>query len=349
MRARRPSRTVHTYSFGGHGLRARRARFASMNRLRNLLLSFATIVAVAVISGAAAHAATAAVTFVRLPSVALQGKTLAVVASVKPSGRLCTLSVRYADGFAQVVGRTISNRGQARWTWTVPEVAKAGRAIVTASCAGLGTRSRAVTVVGDLVAPKIVVEKQGFSVRAKTRGSSVSYGLLLKNVSPNADALQVYVLVNFVMADGQLIGTDAHTVDGIAAGTTYAYGGSLTFPAGAPVVQLEVVVKVGGRQRHSLPVVDNIRVLPGLYDATWVGEVDGEVINADPSLNLQSTKLSAVVFDAAGNIIGGGTGMATALLPPGTRQVFVLTSGFDAIPWGQAASARVSPSGTYVP
>jgi len=96
-------------------------------------------------------------------------------------------------------------------------------------------------------------------------------------------------------------------------------------------------------------VVDNIRVLPGLNDAAWVGEVDGEVINSHPVLNVQNTKLSAVVFDAAGNIIGGGTGMATPLLPPGTRQVFVLKNGVDAIPWGQAASARVSALGTYIP
>ena len=351
MPARRPSRSVQTYPFGGHDFAAQPARSRLMTRLRNVLLPFATIVAVAVIGGAAAHAAATPVKFLRIPSVALQGKTLPVVASVKSSGRICTLSVRYADGFVQMVGRTISSNGQARWTWSVPEVAKAGRATVTAYCDGAGRRSRAVTIVGDLVAPKIVVEKQGFSVRPRSSGSSVSYGLLLKNTSPNADALQIYVLVNFVMADGKLIGTTSNIVDGIAAGSTYAYGGSLTFPGAAPVVQLEVVVKVGGRQRHSmrLPLLDNIRVLPGRSDAAWVGEVDGEVINRDPILSLQSAKLSAVVFDGAGNIIGGGTGSASALLPPGTRQVFVMQSGFDAIPWAQAASARVSAFGTYVP
>ncbi len=42
---------------------------------------------------------------------------------------------------------------------------------------------------------------------------------MLRNTSPNADALNVYVLVNFVMADGQAIGTKAETIDAIPAGT----------------------------------------------------------------------------------------------------------------------------------
>jgi hypothetical protein len=37
------------------------------------------------------------------------------------------------------------------------------------------------------------------------------------------------------------------------------------------------------------------------------------------------------------------------LLPPGTRQVFKITSGVEAIPWARAARAVVSTFATYTP
>ena len=43
-------------------------------------------------------------------------------------------------------------------------------------------------------------------------------------------------------------------------------------------------------------------------------------------------------------MIGGGTGTAFASLPPGAREFFKATSGFDAIPLSRAASAMVSLS-----
>lgn len=308
----------------------------------------AVAVAVVVLAGPAT-ARTSAVRFSGAPATVPQGKTVKISVAVRPVSAFCTLSVRYLDGAAQYVGQRFAFRGVATWDWKVDEVAKPGRAVLTAACGRAGRASRAVTVVGSLVPPKIVETDQGFSVRPKPSGSSVSYGVMLRNTSPNADALRVYVIVNFVMANGALIGTKAETIDAIPAATTYAYGGWLDFPGAAPVERLEVVVQVGGRQRAAIhqPLVANIRVLPNRRDATWVGEVDGEIINDHPRLNLNRTKISTVVFDHEGNIIGGGTGTASAALPPGTRQAFVVSSGVDAIPWARVARATVSPLGTY--
>lgn len=309
----------------------------------------AVAVATVGLTGTAA-ARTSAVSFSRAPATAPQGAAVRVAVRVRPVSSFCALSVRYSDGAAKSIGRSFSRNGVVSWQWKVDEVAKPGRAVLTASCGRAGRASRAVTVVGSLVPPKIVVTNQGFSVRPK-RGSTVSYGVMLRNTSPNADALNVYVIVNFVMANGALIGTKAETIDAVPAGTNYAYGGYLTFPGAAPVAQLEVVIQVGGRQRAEIhqPLVANIRIVPDRRDATWVGEVDGEIINDHRRLNLSRTKLSTVVFDPGGNIIGGGSGMATAVLPPGTRQAFVINSGVDAIPWARAARAMVSPLGTFTP
>lgn len=322
--------------------------------LRKSTLLAATATALAALAGlvAAADAQVARVAFTRAPATALQGKLVRLAVAAKPaSSTRCTLAVTYNDGTVEQLGRTFARLGRATWEWRVPEVAQPGRARLTASCAGAGRVTRLITVVGTLIPPKIDVADQGFSVRAKSSGSEASFGLMLRNSSPNADALSVYVLVNFVMADGQAIGTKAETIDAIAAGTTYAYGGSLSFPGAAPVARLEVVVKVGGRQRRTIhqPLVQSIGVVPGRRDAAWVGEVNGEIVNDHATLNVSRTKLSTVVFDAGGSIVGGGVGYATALLPPGTRQVFAITSGVDAIPWARAARAAVSPLAVYTP
>ena len=75
--------------------------------------------------------------------------------------------------------------------------------------------------------------------------------------------------------------------------------------------------------------------------------MQGEVINDDKSQLLKSVQLSAVLFDAAGNVLGGATGSAFNQLPPGTRQVFKLTSGVDAVPYAKVASWAVSATPTY--
>jgi hypothetical protein len=321
----------------------------SIKRIGAVAVAAVAVAATAVGLTGTAAARTSAVSFSRAPATAPQGATVRVAVRVRPVSAFCALSVRYADGAAQSIGRSFSRNGVVSWQWKVDDVAKPGRAVLTAACGRAGRTSRAVTVVGSLVPPKIVVTNQGFSVRPKARGSSVSYGVMLRNTSPNADALNVYVIVNFVMSNGALIGTKAETIDAVPAGTNYAYGGFLAFPGAAPVAQLEVVIQVGGRQRAEIhqPLVANIRIVPDRRDATWVGEVDGEIINDHQRLNLARTKVSTVVFDPAGNIIGGGSGLATASLPPGTRQAFVISSGVDAIPWARAARAIVSPLGTY--
>jgi hypothetical protein len=301
---------------------------------------------------AAADARTSKVAFTRAPATALQGKLVKIAIATKPAvATRCTLAVRYKDGTVEQLGRAIARAGVASWDWRVPEVAEPGRANLSASCSGAGSVTKPVTVVGTLIPPKIVVADQGYSVRVKLSGSEVSYGLMLRNSSPNADALDVYVLINFVMADGQAIGTKTEVVDAIPAGTTYAYGGSLSFPGAAPVARLEVVLKVGGRQRGTIhqPLVQSLGIVPGRSDAMWVGEVNGEIVNDHLSLNVSRTKLSTVVFDANGSIVGGGRGSATALLPPGTRQVFKITSGVDAIQWARASRAVVSTFATYTP
>src|SRR5437588_7639419 len=95
-----------------------------------------------------------------------------------------------------------------------------------------------------------------------------------------------------------------------------------------------------------MATISHLCLEPSIPEPSWLGAVDGEVSNPEIALVLQNTALSTVVLDAAGNVIGGGTGFAGASLPPGSREFFKIMLGSD-IPISRAASAMVSAIGTY--
>jgi hypothetical protein len=210
--------------------------------------------------------------------------------------------------------------------------------------------TRKLVIVGRLVAPKIVVQQTGFSIRpGPGAGSRLSYGLMLHNASPSTDATKVTVQTNFVLADDHLLGTDTRTVPAIGAGDDYALGNTVSFPGAAPIVRLEVVVQTGGFARHSLhlPTLANIHLVPNQFDPSWLGSVEGELQNTDPALTLQMSTLSGVVFDASGNILGGGNGFEIGILPPGAREFLKFGNGLDVIPMAKASQVKVSVSPTW--
>ena len=281
--------------------------------------------------------------FSALPARALQGSQAAI--AVK-GGSGCLLLVRYADGKRQALGGSKSGR----WTWVVPGDASTGPAAVSVACARGGSAARTVMIVGSVIPAKIGVAKTGYSIRALPYGgTAVSYGVLLHNTSQDQDAVNVQVLVNTVDASNRVFGTASTTVDAIPAGQDYAVGGDLNFTGAAPVARLEVVVQVGGRRKKStlLPALANVHVVPDPFDSGWVGSVEGEVANGFAALVLQRASMSAVVLDATGNVIGGGTGFVYASLPPGAREAFKMSQAFRAIPADKAATALVSVSPTF--
>ena len=136
----------------------------------------------------------------------------------------------------------------------------------------------------------------------------------------------------------------------IGAGSKFYLGGSITFPGLAPITRLEEVIQIGGHQKKLFfnPTAQSIRVEPNPYDPGWVGGVGGELINDDPPWIFERGRMWGVVFDSAGNVLGGGQGYANAQMPPGTRQVFKLTQGFDAIALDKASYALVSSVPSYL-
>jgi hypothetical protein len=317
---------------------------------RLLPLALLIGVGIAVFAGAASGR-TQSVSFATGPSRVVQGNPATFSVSVSPASARCALTVRYKSGTRQKGLKTVTAaNGKASWTWTVPRNVQPGLTHLTASCSGAGRASRTMTVIGQVLPPKIDVVQSGWSTRAYPfGGTGVSWGVILANRSKTQDALDVHVLCNFVMADNRLIGSASAHISDIAASSNHPTGGELTFPAGAPIARLEIVVQIGkaGPVTRWKPGISFTRVMPSVYEPAWAGEIDGEVQNDNPTRTILMVELSAVVFDAGGNIIGGGTGFAPATLPPAARVAMKITAGMRPIPMSKAASALVVAVPTY--
>jgi hypothetical protein len=145
-----------------------------------------------------------------------------------------------------------------------------------------------------------------------------------------------------------LIGSATKRVDRVRAGSQHALGGDVSFIGVPPIARLEIVAQV--RQFEPamkvLPEVANAHVVPGLLSPAFVGSVEGEVANDQLDRKLVRTQLSTVALDAAGNVLGGAVGSASATLPPGARQFFKV-GGLSAVPMASVASLMVSVSPTW--
>jgi hypothetical protein len=325
------------------------ARQLFARRLGAVLLPSLLVTAVA---AGSAVARPSAVGFGVAPSRVLQGSFATLSVTVRPAGALCSLTVRYADGGTQPSLKAAkATSGRVSWRWRVAQAAGAGVAQATVKCGRAGTARKSILVVGQIAAPKVSVQQDGFSIRKRSSSAGITYGIVLANDSAQLDALDVSVLVNFVDAANRVVGTKTDRVSVIGAQSTFALGGNLTFPAAAIVDRLETVIRVSSQRERSLrpPAHANLRILANQYDPEWTGSIEGEIINDRPDHYLRRVGLSAVVFDAGGNVVGGTTGYASALLPPGARQFYKLTSGLSNVPLDKAASAQLSLVPEYAP
>ncbi len=322
-------------------------------RIRSLLL----VLTIAVAASATANGAKPRTL---APGLVHQGSK-AVFHLPAGGAHACTLAVRYADGTMKNAGPRIAVNRFATWTVAVPARAALGIAQWLAACGPAGhlqgafvvVRARSKTPTAVTAPPRVVVDKQGFSQRPDSygTGSLLSYGLMLRNTSAIEDATSVFVLVNMVDPAGALVGSISRSISLVGASRVFAYGDSLHLRTQAPVSSLEITIRVGSHQpktAHPAPDFANVRILPDDTSPGWVGEVDGEVVNATPTLTLQSARLSIVVLDASGNVTGGGTGFTFGSVPSGARVVFTATSGLTALATDKAVTAVVSSEPTYI-
>ncbi|MDX6438320.1 MAG: hypothetical protein QOF45_903 [Gaiellaceae bacterium] len=318
---------------------------------RPALLAALTGLVLATSAGAAVDLGSS-VGFRFLPQKTFQGQPASLTVTVRPSGVRCVPTIRYADGASQTLKAAVARSNRASWTFTVPPKARIGAASASVKCGRAGRISRTFAVVGPPAAPaKVVIKKSGFSQRVRFTTREVSYGVILSNPSPEKDALDVSVIINFIDATNRVVATQAETVGGVGAGSDFYLGGSTQIPDATPVSTLEIVTRIGSQDMAAKlgPPTSDVLVQASAYDPGWVGAVVGQVQNDHPTKLLTSSQVSAVVFDASGNVIGGGKGYSTGGLLPGVRAYFSASSGVSAIPVDRAAAAGVSVLGQYQP
>ena len=176
----------------------------------------------------------------------------------------------------------------------------------------------------------------------------MSYGIELANPSPENDALAVKVLVNFVDPTNRVVNTETVDVDRIGAGTIFYLGGYTTIPDSSPVSKLEIVARIGSQapKRRSGRSLRRPRPGPAMGSG-----LDRRGRRPDrerpPDDAAEAQQISAVIFDSAGNVIGGSRGGNYGELAPGVRAYFQASQGADAIPFDRAAGANVSTIGAY--
>ena len=328
-----------------------------MVRTRSLVSVAAAVAllgcAAAAAAGAGAGNGRTAIRFAFVPQRAYQGLPAAVSVLVKPDGVQCNLAVRYVDGSLQPgLGSVRASVG----TRCVDVEPRAGRAGRLGPCFGrvrAGRQRRARVHGRRRHGRALEADDRRAGVHAAPRpfdaGSSVSYGVVLHNPSASADAQNVTVLVNFVDEGNHVVESATTHVSSIAAASSFNLGGSASLPSQTPVAKLEVVVQTEKFAAHAahIPPAQNVQIVGSTYDPGYVGEVDGELVNDDATKVLTSAQLSVVLFDAAGAVVGGGTGFVFASLPPGTRSYFSASSGFSDVLVDHASVAAISVVPSY--
>jgi hypothetical protein len=324
--------------------------------IRRLLATAIAVSATLMLAAGSAAGATHSwtVRFSFVPQRVYQGQPAAISVLLNPASTKCALLVRYLDGTAETgLTATKSPGGRVEWKWNVGSAAPAGAAKATVHCGFHSINvSRTFTVVGGTVRhSKLSIVNTGYSQRPDRfgSGSSLSYGVVLDNPSDTEDAQGVTVQVNFLDSTNHTLQTATTRVGVIGAASTFNLGGSQSFSSQTPVVKLEVVVQTDAFVKRSVhqPAVENIHIVASAFEPTWVGEVDGDIVNDHPTDTLTNAQTYIVLFDSAGNVVGGGMGFLLATLPPGTRAYLSASFGFAAVPIEKATTAAVSIVPTY--
>jgi hypothetical protein len=264
----------------------------------------------------------AQVVFLTKPASAVQGSAVRATVVVSRVVPRCSGALRHGRTTSTKVAPVV--RLRASFTWQLPAAATPGVWSIAISCGLAGSTSGSLRVTKrqpPAIPPTVVADRSGFSV-ADSGGSRVmGYGIVLRNSTPGQDAIGVTVTVNVVDASNGVLKTDTTRIAAIAASTTYYFGGAVPLDASAAPANLQVNVQVeaGRPARLRLPPVSN---LTATADSSGGAHVQGQLSNPYTKPMSSLTRITSVVFDAAGNVIGGGITFPAAPIPPGARVGF---------------------------
>lgn len=180
------------------------------------------------------------------------------------------------------------------------------------------------TPVPAFTGAPVVLLGQGFG-RGTGNVSSreVGYAFLVNNPNSDLTALDVGYQLVLYDASGMAVGTDQGLVRRVLPGQRLGIGNRLYASADAMPVRLETRLTTGGFTREPAPVA-----LVGEAATYRDGRVSGDIRN-DADSTAPLTLVSAITYDAAGQIVGGGSGQVVTVPANGrvAVEVPVVTTG----------------------
>ena len=93
----------------------------------------------------------ASVRFSRFPRRLAPAELVTVGVAVNPVGKVCTLTIVYADAGVQALAPAVAVDGVARWRFHVLADAAPGPATIVSECGSAGTVRRNVPVAGSAI------------------------------------------------------------------------------------------------------------------------------------------------------------------------------------------------------
>jgi hypothetical protein len=302
----------------------------------------ALIAVASLIAAGAASAHSTSVSLSPLSQPVYIGQTITVHANVDPRGAHCLLSISYAGGRVQKLPERVAVGAGVSWSFRIPAV-RAGSATARLACADAGRAALTFRVRAPLQAPKIVVERTGFTQRMneRTGKSDVCFGLQLRNARARVDAVRLAILVNLVDAENRVVATDHLRLSRIPAGTTVYTGDQVRFGL-LSVARVEVVAVQALSQAvapATPPLISDVFAAPDRLG--YVDAVYGQALNQS-RLPMQGGELGVALEDAEGNLIGGGRGSVHGPVSLGARELFKTSGSFDAISMSLASTVLVS-------
>ena len=294
-------------------------------------LGLAAVVALALAGGASARATGVSVQGLSKP--VFTGQMITIHADVRPAGAECSLSIRYSSNRVQRLGeRTATARG-INWGVRIPAV-PSGRARATVACGKAGTATTMFTVKHALQAPRVVIQRSGWSQRPNPRlgYSYTCFGLQVQNERTGLDAVRIALLVNLVDVDNRVLATDHLRIGRIPAGTTVYTGHQVKMGLTA-VARIEVVVVEATAKEMepaTPPLISDVVISMDL-SGPYVGAIFGQLLNRS-QLPMRSGEIGFLLQGVDGNVIGGGRGSARGPVSLGARELFKSSGSFDAVP-----------------
>lgn len=232
-------------------------------------------------------------------------------------------------------------RLRASFSWRLPAAAAPGAWTIAVTCGTAGSVSGSLKVTRRAApagVPTVSVDKSGFSLA----GTSVGYGVVLRNTAADRDALGVTVTVNVLDAGNHVLKTEVTRIAGIPAALTYYFGGVVFLDAATTAVSLQASVRVaaGQAERFRPPDVADVHAV----DAAGVAHLEGVLGNEGTRPISALTRITGVVFDPAGNVIGGGYTFPTGLVQPSDHMQFDIAVPGVTVDRIGSVQASVEPS-----